>query len=148
MALTVARFLSLLFVALSLAPSMAHVLELPHKIGMSAADYLIVQQIYRGWALLGIAILIALVSTLVLAILERHEDLGFGLSGGAFLCLVAAQVVFWTYTYPVNVRTQNWTLLPDNWTSLRAHWEYSHATGAAFTLLAFVLLVINVTTRK
>jgi hypothetical protein len=148
MGLTVARFISLLFVALSLAPSMAHVLELPHKIGMSAADYLIVQQIYRGWALLGVVILIALVSTLVLAILERREDRGFGLSGGAFLCLVAAQIVFWTYTYPVNVHTQNWTTLPDNWTSLRTHWEYSHATGAAFTLLAFVLLLTDVTARK
>jgi|SRR5689334_15534955 hypothetical protein len=148
MGLTIARFLSLLFVALSLAPAMAHVLELPHKIGMSAADYLIVQQIYRGWALLGVVILIALVSTLVVAILERQDDRGFWLSGSAFLCLVAAQIVFWTYTYPVNVETQNWTTLPDNWMSLRTHWEYSHATGAAFTLLAFVLLLIDVMPKK
>ena len=148
MALTTSRFLSLLFVALSLAPSMAHVLELPHKIGMSAADYLIVQQIYRGWALLGVVILVALVSTLVVALLERHERRRFALSGGAFLCLVGAQIVFWVYTYPVNVRTQNWTTLPDNWTSLRAQWEYSHTTGAALTLLAFVLLLIDVTARK
>ena len=129
-------------------PGGAHLMALPAKIAMPQDPYFVVQQIYRGWALLGVVILIALLSTLVLAILERREDRGFGLSGGAFLCLVAAQIVFWTYTYPVNVRTQNWTTLPDNWTSLRTHWEYSHATGAAFTLLAFVLLLTDVTARK
>jgi len=33
---------------------MAHLLELPKKIKLSAEDYLIVQQIYRGWSLLGV----------------------------------------------------------------------------------------------
>jgi hypothetical protein len=48
------RFVSLLFTALALGAAMAHLLELPKKIKLSAEDYLIVQQIYRGWALLGI----------------------------------------------------------------------------------------------
>ena len=42
------------------APALAHLLELPNKIGLSRDDYLIVQQIYRGWALLGIVVLSAL----------------------------------------------------------------------------------------
>jgi hypothetical protein len=46
MALTTTRFLSLLFVALALGPSLAHLLELPNKISLSAHNYLIVQQIY------------------------------------------------------------------------------------------------------
>lgn len=62
MTVQVFRFLSLLFVALVLAPSMAHLLELPDKIG-----------------------------------------------------LVATQAIFWIFTYPANVATQNWTTLPDNW---------------------------------
>jgi len=56
MGLTTARFLSLLFVALALAPALAHLLELPNKIGLSHDDYLTVQQIYRGWALLGLVV--------------------------------------------------------------------------------------------
>jgi hypothetical protein len=32
-------------------------------------------------------------------------------------------------------------MLPDNWTRLRAQWEYSHAAGAALNLSAFVTLL-------
>jgi hypothetical protein len=48
MGLTIARFFSLLFAALALAPALAHLLELPKKIGFSRDDYLTVQQIYRA----------------------------------------------------------------------------------------------------
>jgi hypothetical protein len=51
MGLRIASFLSLVLVALALAPAMAHLLELPNKITLSREDYLTVQQIYRGWAL-------------------------------------------------------------------------------------------------
>ena len=59
-------FLSLLFAALALAPAMAHLLELPNKINLSREDYLNVQQIYRGWALLGFVVVGAFISTLAL----------------------------------------------------------------------------------
>ena len=58
--ITAARFLSLLFVALALAPAMAHLLELPNKIGLSRDEYLVVPQIYRVWALLGFVVVPAL----------------------------------------------------------------------------------------
>jgi hypothetical protein len=45
MSVTAARFFSLLFAALALAPAPAHLLELPNKLGLSRNDYLIVQQI-------------------------------------------------------------------------------------------------------
>jgi hypothetical protein len=53
MGVSAARFFSLLFAALALAPALAHLLELPNKIGLSRDNYLVVQQIYRGWALSG-----------------------------------------------------------------------------------------------
>lgn len=62
--LNTVRFISLLFTALALAPTLAHLLELPNKINLSREDYLTVQQIYRGWALLGIVVIGALISTL------------------------------------------------------------------------------------
>jgi hypothetical protein len=62
MALKTVYFLSLLFVALALAPAMAHLLELPNKINLSRDDYLTMQQIYRGWALLGFIVIAALLS--------------------------------------------------------------------------------------
>lgn len=148
MALTALRFLSILFVALALAPSMAHVLELPHKIHLAAADYLTVQQIYRGWALLGIVVLGALVSTLVLAFVERARSIKIALTVFALACIVGTQIVFWVYTYPVNVETQNWTMLPQGWAALRAQWEYSHAVAAGLNLLAFIALLAHVAAPK
>jgi hypothetical protein len=139
-ALDVARFCSLLFVALALGPSAAHLLELPNKIGLSRADYLTVQHIYNGWALLGIVVLGALASTLALAILSRRQR-QFTPSLLAFLCVVAAQVVFWSFTYPANQATRNWTELPQAWQPLRTQWEYSHAAGALLNLAAMVLLI-------
>jgi hypothetical protein len=68
-------FLSLLFAALALAPSMAPLLELPNKIGLSRDEYLTVQQIYRGWNLLAVVVFGALLSTLALTIPEAREKI-------------------------------------------------------------------------
>jgi hypothetical protein len=56
MAIRTVHFLSLLFGALVLGLALAHLLELPNKIALPRDDYLIVQQIYRGWALLGFVV--------------------------------------------------------------------------------------------
>ena len=148
MGVTPARFASLLFAALALAPALAHLLELPNKIGLSRDDYLIVQQIYRGWALLGIAVLGALLSTMILTILVRKRPGEFALSFLAFLCIVGTQVVFWTFTFPANQQTSNWTVLPDNWETLRMQWEYSHAASAVLNLIAFSALAFSASKDK
>jgi hypothetical protein len=135
-----AQFASLLLVALALAPGLAHLLELPNKIGLEREAYLLVQQSYRGWALLGIVIFGALLATLWLTILVRRQRHDFLRAAGGFVCIVGAQAVFWLYTYPANVATDNWTRLPDNWRALREQWEVSHAAGAVLTLAAFVLI--------
>ncbi|MER3423466.1 MAG: DUF1772 domain-containing protein [Nitrospiraceae bacterium] len=143
MGLNIVRFLSLLFVALAMAPAMAHLLELPNKITLSRDEYLTVQQIYRGWALLGFVVFGALVSTLILTIMVRHEPKAFALTLTAFLCIVGTQIVFWTWTYPANQQTDNWTMLPDNWLELRKQWEYSHATGAGLNVIALIALILS-----
>ena len=137
------RFLAVLFVAFALAPSAAHLLELPNKIGLTRDQYLTVQQIYNGWALLGIVAVGALIATLLLAILVRRSPRQFGLAAAAFACVAATQVVFWTWTFPMNRATRNWQALPQQWEPLRAQWEYSHAAAALFNLAALVLLLLS-----
>jgi hypothetical protein len=141
-------FLSFLCAALALAPTMAHLLELPNKITLSRDAYLTVQQIYRGWALLGFVVAGALLSTLILTIRLRKQHGAFLYSLLAFLCIAGTQVVFWTYTQPVNQATHNWTMLPAHWEALRQQWEYSHATSAGLNLVAFMALILSVLTRK
>ena len=144
MGLTAARFFSLLFAALALAPALAHLLELPNKIGLPRDDYLTVQQIYSGWALLGFVVAGALLSTLILTIIVRQRAKEFVLTLVGFLCIVGTQVVFWTFTFPTNQQTNNWTVLPENWMALRAQWEYSHAASAILNLIALIALIFSV----
>jgi hypothetical protein len=48
---------------------------MPNKMVLSREDYLTVQQIYRGWALLGIAVAGALISTIAFSWLQRGEGM-------------------------------------------------------------------------
>ena len=140
-----ARFLSVLFTALALAPAMAHLLELANKIDLPRDQYLTVQHIYDGWALLGFVVYAAFFSTLALAILARRRPREFRYALAAFLCIVATQVVFWTFTFPANQATANWTMLPEeNWTALRSQWEYSHAASALLNVAALVAAILAV----
>ena len=143
MGLKTVRFIALLFTSLALAPYLAHLLELPNKINLSREDYLTVQQIYRGWALLGIVVFGALISNLVLTIMVRKKKV-FILNLVAFLCILGALVVFFTFTYPANQITNNWTMLPANWMELRNQWEYSHAASAGLGLVALISLILSV----
>jgi hypothetical protein len=142
--LAAARFLSLLFAALALAPAAAHLLELPNKIGLSREDYLTAQQLYRGWALLSVVVIGALVFTFAYAVMARKQREPFMLAVSALLCLAGTQAVFWTLTFPANQLTANWTVLPDDWAALRSQWEYSHAASALLNLAALVALILSV----
>jgi amino acid permease len=141
-------FIALFFVAVALGPALAHLLELPNKINLTREEYLTVQQIYRGWALLGIVVAGALLSTLVLTVVVRHKRKAFVFALIAFICIVGTQIVFWTYTYPANQTTNNWTMLPENWRELRQQWEYSHAASAGLNLLALLAMIFSVLARE
>jgi hypothetical protein len=138
------QFVAILCVAISMAGGWAHLLELPRKMSLSRSDYLTVQQIYRGWALLGIAVVGALASTGALAWLQHGQGAPFYYVMAAALCVLLSLVVFFTVTLPANKATRNWTVLPDSWENLRRRWEYSHATGAILYFLALALLILSV----
>jgi hypothetical protein len=138
-------FCALFFTGVAMVPAAAHLSELPNKIELRRDDYLTVQQIYRGWAMFGIAVVAALASTIALAWSLRARRAPFRLALGAALCIVATQIVFWSFTQPANIATSNWTHLPPNWPDARLHWEYSHAASALLNLAAFTAVVLAVT---
>jgi hypothetical protein len=138
------QLLSLLFVALALIPAGAHLFELPNKLALTDRDYLLVQQVYRGWWLFGLAVIPALFLTLAHAIAVRERAERFVPALGAFLCMLATQVIFWIWTQPANRATSNWTEMPEAFDRLRAQWEYSHAAAALFALMGFALLAWSI----
>src|SRR5687767_14676805 len=103
------QLLSLFFVGLALIPAGAHLSELPNKLWLSDADYLRVQQIYRGWWLFAFAVMPAVLLTLLHALALRQRMARFLPALGAFGCMLASQVIFWIWTYPANRATLSWT---------------------------------------
>jgi hypothetical protein len=136
------EFAAVLTTALAMAPAMAHALELPNKIRMNREDYLNAQRLYRGWQFVGVAVIAALIATVLLLRTSSRGELFFSLL--AVLSVLATQLVFWVITFPVNRRTRNWTHAPEDWQALRARWEYSHAASAALNVLALVGVTVTV----
>lgn len=140
-------FIAMLATALALGAALAHALELPNKIHLPAEEYFIVQKAYRGWSMLGWLLLVQWVSIVAVAYISRGEARVFWPVVLAGVFLVCAQAVFWAYTYPANVATNQWTVIPGNWQALRTQWEYSHAAGAGFQVLAMCALIIGALAR-
>jgi hypothetical protein len=149
MALRTVQFLAVVLTALALVPGGAHFFELPNKIGLPQDQYFVVQSIYRGWALFAIAIFGAMAADLIAAILLHRQPLPFWLTVYGLVALAVMLAVFFTWTYPGNVATRNWTVVVDNWQVLRTHWEYSHAVNAVITFTSFcAVLLAAMTTRS
>lgn len=58
---------ALIFVALALVPGGAHLASLPNKISRAPEAYMVMQQAYSGWALFGIVIYGALLTTALIS---------------------------------------------------------------------------------
>jgi CubicO group peptidase (beta-lactamase class C family) len=56
MSIDILRVLGLMLTAVAVGSSFAHLLEMANEIDLPAREYLVVQQIHRGWAWLGIAV--------------------------------------------------------------------------------------------
>lgn len=138
------RLAALIFVALAMVPAGAHLASLPNKIARAPDAYMVMQQAYRGWALFGIVIFGALLTTALNAIVVRRQRGPFWLSIGAFLMIAGTQVIFWMFTYPANAASNNWTVMPESFDAWRNQWEYSHAINAILTIVAFILLALSV----
>jgi hypothetical protein len=141
-------FLAVLLTALALIPGGAHVLELPNKLGLSGADYLVVQASYRGWWMLGFLFVAAFVANASLAIAARDNSTPFLFAVGALFAVAAALAIFFVWTYPVNRVTENWTRLPSEWRAMRNQWEYSHAAAAAVMVLALSCSILAAITWR
>jgi hypothetical protein len=132
------QFLAVVLTALALLPGGAHLMALPAKIGMPEEPYFVVQQIYRGWALAGIVIFLAIFANFAAALLARDSPRRLFLSAAAGLLNAATLAIFFVWTYPANQATGNWTSVPDDWENLRLQWEYSHAANAVIMFLALL----------
>lgn len=143
MGLNVLRLVAVMLTAVAMASGLAHLLALPNKIRLGPEAYLTAQQIYRGWALLGIVIVGALGAIVLLAVKVRRDRVALALTASAGACVALSLGVFFAFTYPANQQTGQWTFLPDHWEALRRQWEYAHAVSAVLELLALAALTAS-----
>lgn len=134
-------FITILATAIALGGALAHLFEMPRKLMLSREDYFTVQQIYAGWDLFGLVLVIQFCTLVLLAWRSFREYYVFRPVLAALLLMLASQVIFWLFTFPANAATQNWTQMPVNWEMLRRQWEYSHAMGAFCQLLGLSSLI-------
>jgi hypothetical protein len=129
---------SVLLGGILLVPSGAHVLEMSRKLVMDRDTYFATQQIYLGWALFGIPIVVKIALDTWLGIRSRQTYRAAGSAALVSAALIACGlVVFFVSVQPANVATSNWARQVANWEVLRRNWEYGHAAIALLTLLAF-----------
>jgi len=142
MMLRIVSFLALVFTALALVPYGAHLFSLPNKIGMTQEQYFIAQRAYDNWALLGLILFPAMLINIALAVMLHAERSAFWFALAGCLSMAATLAVFFAFTYPANVATQNWTVAPADWAALRTQWEYSHGLNAVLTLISFCCIAL------
>jgi hypothetical protein len=145
---SIAFFIALLASAVMLGPALSHAFELPVKMNLPRDEYVIVQQVSRGWSNFSLLLVVVqLISLVTTAYLERRERRVLVPTVLAILFVLGAQVLFWTYTHPANVATANWTMPTDDWARLRRVWEYSYLARAGLQALAMMSLIIAVVSR-
>ena len=144
MSLRAVQFLAVVLTALALVPAGAHLFELSNKIGLPQDQYFTVQQIYRGWALFGFALCGAIAANLALAVMLRQQRAPFLLALAAFAAMAGVLAIFFTWTFPANQATSDWTVIPADWQELRVRWEYSHAVNAILTFAALCSVTLSV----
>ena len=144
---SIVSFIALLLTAIALIPAGAHVFEMSAKMKLGRDAYFVVQGLYRGWAFFGIAIAGSLLACLVRVALpgSRRERL---LSLFAALMIAISLIIFFSFVYPANQATKDWTAISASWKNLRYQWEWGHVAVAAFTLGAFVALAWAAVTKE
>ena len=83
----------------------------------------------------------AIISIAWLAYSVRQERRVFVPTIIALLCILGTQVLFWAFNFPANRATDNWTILPPDWETLRQRWEFAHAASALLNLGALIALL-------
>jgi hypothetical protein len=156
--------LTLVVIAFTMAPVLAHALELPGKMRLAKDAYFQVQRIYYpGFTIAGFGGPASILLTFVLLFLAPYGTRVFWLTVVALCGLVGMEIVYWTVIHPVNkVWVQDLPLSSaasgffgfgrrnpgsdarsPEWTDLRNRWEYAHAVRAGLAFCSFVALVIG-----
>jgi hypothetical protein len=137
-------WMNLVFAIVAALPPLAHVLELPNKLALNGAIWLVVQQqLYRGWGpVIGGPAEIGALATSVLVARRRNAKTRW-LTLIAALSYAAMIATFFMLNAPVNEAVRGWTpaSLPSDWPAYRLRWELGHSIAAVMSVVGLAALL-------
>lgn len=157
--LAILQVATTLLVAIAMAMSLAHALELPGKLRLTKEQYEVVQPIYfPGFTFAGISEPLSVLCLASLAAFTPQETARFWLGIGALAAMICVNIIFWFMTQPVNklwmgnaalkgasksfFETGPPIAMTANWKAARNRWEQSHLLRAVCAFGAFAALVV------
>ena len=123
------RFLTIIFVSLSMAMAFCHLLQLPPRMSYDSAQWVATQSLYQLFGTVGAFIEVgALLSAtvLLLAVWRRRPAFQWTLFGT--VSLFVAYGAWAMFIAPVNAEIVTWMpdTIPADWTWWRSQWEHAH----------------------
>jgi hypothetical protein len=132
---------AVLLTGLAMVAPGAHLFELFRKMRLPEDKYFVVQEIYRGWWIVGLLLPAALIASIALAVTVGGSTARW-LAAAAAALLAFNLAIFAIWTQPVNSMTSDWSEHVADWEMLRRQWEYSHAANAGITFAAFCAVTL------
>ncbi|MER9593677.1 DUF1772 domain-containing protein [Mesorhizobium sp. M0244] len=152
---------TLLLVAITMALSLAHALELPGKLRLEEATYKSVQAIYYpGFTVGGFAEIGGIIALAILLYLTPYPSARFWWTLAALVFLLAEHATYWLITHPVNNFWAQDVATPKSaatffsmfsrkqvgdWRELRNVWETSHVARAGLAMLSLISIAVAAT---
>lgn len=143
------RFVTLILAALLTGITFCHVLEMPAKMGYSAALYLTLHRtLYVAFGPPNVGVFVELgailTSAVLVFLLRRRTGFWSTLVGAA--CLLVGLVVYFVFVEPANsaLRAMAIEAAPQDWTAWRDQWEAGHSVRFGLDFLGLCALLLSV----
>lgn len=144
------RLITLMLVSLSTGMAFCHLLEMPARLDYDWALWIRVTVLEGTYANFGPPVGATLeggawIMAVVFAYLMRKKPTAFRFASLGAACIVAAQVAWWVFVFPVNNQMVDWTtdVIPDDFAALRNQWEYAHAARAVLQITGLGSLLLS-----
>ncbi|BAU47742.1 hypothetical protein SVA_1167 [Sulfurifustis variabilis] len=147
MPLKIARFITLVLLALVLGVSFSHALQAAPKATLAGFFFLDIHHVLlsRYGTVMGTIEVAALVLALVSLALVRRERPPFVANLVSVVALAVMLLVWAVFIYPINQEVATWTAvaLPADWEQYRDRWHLWHAIRTGLALVAFGAFAIS-----
>lgn len=147
MLLKIARFITLVFLALALGVSFSHVLQAGPKGTLAGFFFLDIHHVLLSnyGTVMGVIEVAAFLMTLFVLALVRRQRHVFVASLVAAVAVGAMLLVWAVFVYPINQAVAAWTpvTLPADWEQYRERWHLWHAVRAGLAFVAFGAFAVS-----